>query len=108
MRQQRPPKHRALTFLENLWPPSWKEFFESNPFSAKGSCTKFPWDFAILLLLKMSSNLFLFLLFFADSEGGIVAGALIGAILAAAIICIIVWVLTKKAKNRKSPNNEMQ
>nr|XP_005484525.1 V-set and immunoglobulin domain-containing protein 1 isoform X2 [Zonotrichia albicollis] len=42
------------------------------------------------------------------SDGGIVAGALIGAILAAAIICIIVWVLTKKAKNRKSANNEMQ
>ncbi|NXU42692.1 VSIG1 protein, partial [Drymodes brunneopygia] len=42
------------------------------------------------------------------SDGGIVAGALIGAILAAVIICIIVWVLTKKAKNRKSPNNEMQ
>ncbi|XP_005419881.1 V-set and immunoglobulin domain-containing protein 1 isoform X1 [Geospiza fortis] len=42
------------------------------------------------------------------SDGGIVAGALIGAILAAAIICIIVWVFTKKAKNRKSPNNEMQ
>ncbi|KAL2304348.1 hypothetical protein Nmel_013094, partial [Mimus melanotis] len=42
------------------------------------------------------------------SDGGIVAGALIGAILAAVIICIIVWVLSKKAKNRKSPNNEMQ
>ncbi|NXS10836.1 VSIG1 protein, partial [Neodrepanis coruscans] len=42
------------------------------------------------------------------SDGAIVAGALIGAILAAAIICIIIWVLTKKAKNRKSPNNEMQ
>ncbi|XP_054497691.2 V-set and immunoglobulin domain-containing protein 1 [Agelaius phoeniceus] len=42
------------------------------------------------------------------SDGGIVAGALIGAILAAAIICIIVWVLTKKAKNRKPSNNEMQ
>ncbi|NXF01423.1 VSIG1 protein, partial [Smithornis capensis] len=42
------------------------------------------------------------------SDSGIVAGALIGAILAAAIICIIVWVLTKKAKNKKSPNNEMQ
>ncbi|XP_051486279.1 V-set and immunoglobulin domain-containing protein 1 [Apus apus] len=42
------------------------------------------------------------------SDGGIVAGALIGAILAAAIICIIVWVLTKKAKNKKSSSNEMQ
>ncbi|XP_014742045.1 PREDICTED: V-set and immunoglobulin domain-containing protein 1 isoform X2 [Sturnus vulgaris] len=42
------------------------------------------------------------------SDGGIVAGALIGAILAAAIICIIIWVLTKKAKNRKSPNYEIQ
>ncbi|KAJ7404123.1 V-set and immunoglobulin domain-containing protein 1 [Pitangus sulphuratus] len=42
------------------------------------------------------------------SDSGIVAGALIGAILAAAVICIIVWFLTKKAKNRKSPNNEMQ
>ncbi|NXQ34858.1 VSIG1 protein, partial [Alaudala cheleensis] len=42
------------------------------------------------------------------SDGGVVAGALIGAILAAAAICIIVWVFTKKAKNRKSPNNEMQ
>lgn len=73
--------------------------------SAKGSCNKFPWDFAILLLYKKSSNLFLS---FADSDGGIVAGALIGAILAAAIICIIVWVLTKKAKNRKPSNNEMQ
>lgn len=31
-RQQRPPKHRALTFLEHLWPPSCKEFFEVNPF----------------------------------------------------------------------------
>ncbi|KFP24640.1 V-set and immunoglobulin domain-containing protein 1, partial [Colius striatus] len=43
------------------------------------------------------------------SESGIVAGALIGAILAAAIICIIVWVLTKKAKKKKkSSSNEMQ
>ncbi|XP_009583480.1 PREDICTED: V-set and immunoglobulin domain-containing protein 1-like [Fulmarus glacialis] len=42
------------------------------------------------------------------SDGSVVAGALIGAILAAAIICIIVWVLTKKAKNKKSSNNEMQ
>ncbi|NXO47525.1 VSIG1 protein, partial [Aramus guarauna] len=42
------------------------------------------------------------------SDSGIVAGALIGAILAAAIICIIVWVLTKKAKNKKSSHNEMQ
>ncbi|NWX48193.1 VSIG1 protein, partial [Steatornis caripensis] len=42
------------------------------------------------------------------SDGGIVVGALIGAILAAAIICIIVWVLTKKAKNKKSSSNEMQ
>ncbi|NXP52842.1 VSIG1 protein, partial [Heliornis fulica] len=42
------------------------------------------------------------------SDGGIVAGALIGAILAAAIICIIVWVLMKKAKNKKSSSNEMQ
>ncbi|NXU71942.1 VSIG1 protein, partial [Oreotrochilus melanogaster] len=41
------------------------------------------------------------------SDGGIIAAALIGAILAAAIICIIVWVLTKKAKNKKS-SNEMQ
>ncbi|NXL32001.1 VSIG1 protein, partial [Glaucidium brasilianum] len=42
------------------------------------------------------------------SDSGIVAGALIGAILAAAIISIIVWVLTKKAKNKKSSSNEMQ
>ncbi|NXJ50631.1 VSIG1 protein, partial [Spizaetus tyrannus] len=42
------------------------------------------------------------------SDSGIVAGALIGAILAAALICIIVWVLTKKAKNKKSSSNEMQ
>ncbi|NWS70358.1 VSIG1 protein, partial [Crotophaga sulcirostris] len=42
------------------------------------------------------------------SDGGIVAGALIGAVLAAAIICVIVWVLTKKAKNKKSSSNEMQ
>nr|XP_009507160.1 PREDICTED: V-set and immunoglobulin domain-containing protein 1-like [Phalacrocorax carbo] len=41
-------------------------------------------------------------------HGGIVAGALIGAILAAAIICVIVWVLTKKAKKKKSSSNEMQ
>ncbi|NWU98883.1 VSIG1 protein, partial [Upupa epops] len=42
------------------------------------------------------------------SDGGIVAGALIGAVLAAAIICIIVWVLMKKAKKKKSSSNEMQ
>ncbi|NXX95990.1 VSIG1 protein, partial [Centropus bengalensis] len=42
------------------------------------------------------------------SDGGIVAGALIGAVLAAAIICVIVWVLTKKAKKKKSSSNEMQ
>ncbi|NXU48065.1 VSIG1 protein, partial [Turnix velox] len=42
------------------------------------------------------------------SDGGIVAGALIGAILVAAVICIIVWVLTKRAKNKKPPSNEMQ
>nr|XP_009943515.1 PREDICTED: V-set and immunoglobulin domain-containing protein 1 [Opisthocomus hoazin] len=42
------------------------------------------------------------------SDSGIVAGALIGAILAAAIICIIVWVLTKKARNKRSSSNEMQ
>ncbi|XP_010185081.1 PREDICTED: V-set and immunoglobulin domain-containing protein 1-like, partial [Mesitornis unicolor] len=41
------------------------------------------------------------------SESGVVAGALIGAILAAAIICIIVWVLTKRTKTKKS-SNEMQ
>lgn len=42
------------------------------------------------------------------SDGNIVAGALIGAILAAVIICAIVWVLTKKAKKKKSSSNEMQ
>ncbi|XP_069723791.1 V-set and immunoglobulin domain-containing protein 1 isoform X3 [Phaenicophaeus curvirostris] len=42
------------------------------------------------------------------SDGGIVAGALIGAVLAAAVICVIVWVLTKKAKNKKTSSNEMQ
>ncbi|NXR07761.1 VSIG1 protein, partial [Semnornis frantzii] len=42
------------------------------------------------------------------SDSGIVVGSLIGAILAAAIICIVVWVLTKKAKNKKSSSNEMQ
>ncbi|XP_009961972.2 V-set and immunoglobulin domain-containing protein 1 [Tyto alba] len=42
------------------------------------------------------------------SDSGIVAGALIGAILAAAIISVIVWILTKKAKNKKSSSNEMQ
>ncbi|KAM4661245.1 V-set and immunoglobulin domain-containing protein 1-like [Amazona ochrocephala] len=43
------------------------------------------------------------------SDGGIVAGALIGAVLAAAIICIIVWVLSKKAKKtKKRSSNEMQ
>ncbi|XP_010148717.1 PREDICTED: V-set and immunoglobulin domain-containing protein 1 [Eurypyga helias] len=42
------------------------------------------------------------------SDSGIVVGALIGAILAAAIICIVVWVLTKKAKNKKSSSSEMQ
>ncbi|XP_031450352.1 V-set and immunoglobulin domain-containing protein 1 [Phasianus colchicus] len=42
------------------------------------------------------------------SDGNIVAGALIGAILAAVIICAVVWVLTKKAKKRKSSSNEMQ
>ncbi|NXD81121.1 VSIG1 protein, partial [Halcyon senegalensis] len=42
------------------------------------------------------------------SDGGIVVGALIGAILAAAIICVIVWVLTKKAKKKKSSSSEMQ
>ncbi|XP_061214115.1 V-set and immunoglobulin domain-containing protein 1 [Neopsephotus bourkii] len=43
------------------------------------------------------------------SDGGIVAGALIGAVLAAAIICIIVWVLRKKAKKtKKTPSKEMQ
>lgn len=61
-------------------------------------------DFAIKILFKKSRNLFLF----PDSDSGIVAGALIGAILAAALICIIVWVLTKKAKNKKSSSNEMQ
>ncbi|OXB67609.1 hypothetical protein ASZ78_016732 [Callipepla squamata] len=42
------------------------------------------------------------------SDGNIVAGALIGAILAAVIICAIVWVLTKKAKKKTSSSNEMQ
>ncbi|KFQ53764.1 V-set and immunoglobulin domain-containing protein 1, partial [Nestor notabilis] len=43
------------------------------------------------------------------SDGGVVAGALIGAVLAAAIICIIVWVLSKKAKKtKKTSSNEMQ
>nr|CAA74390.1 ChT1 thymocyte antigen [Gallus gallus] len=42
------------------------------------------------------------------SDGNIVAGALIGAILADVIICAIVWVLTKKAKKKKSSSNEMQ
>ncbi|POI34539.1 hypothetical protein CIB84_001710 [Bambusicola thoracicus] len=42
------------------------------------------------------------------SDGNIVAGALIGAILAAVIICAIVWVLMKKAKKKKSSSNEMQ
>ncbi|NXW81600.1 VSIG1 protein, partial [Alopecoenas beccarii] len=42
------------------------------------------------------------------SDSGVVAGALIGAILVAAIICVVVWVLTKKAKKRKSSSNEMQ
>ncbi|XP_042732799.1 V-set and immunoglobulin domain-containing protein 1 [Lagopus leucura] len=42
------------------------------------------------------------------SDGNIVAGALIGAILAAVIICAIVWVLTKKARTKKSSSNEMQ
>ncbi|XP_057281213.1 V-set and immunoglobulin domain-containing protein 1 [Pezoporus wallicus] len=43
------------------------------------------------------------------SDGGIVAGALIGAVLAATIICIIVWVLSKKAKKtKKTSSNEMQ
>uniref|UniRef100_A0A7M4FWN1 V-set and immunoglobulin domain-containing protein 1 n=1 Tax=Crocodylus porosus TaxID=8502 RepID=A0A7M4FWN1_CROPO len=42
------------------------------------------------------------------SEGSIIAGALIGAILAAAVICIIVWVLTKKEKKKKATINEMQ
>ncbi|NXX41585.1 VSIG1 protein, partial [Tricholaema leucomelas] len=42
------------------------------------------------------------------SDSGIVVGSLIGAILAAAIICIVVWVLTKKAKNKTSSSNEMQ
>uniref|UniRef100_A0A8C3KWE0 V-set and immunoglobulin domain-containing protein 1 n=1 Tax=Chrysolophus pictus TaxID=9089 RepID=A0A8C3KWE0_CHRPC len=42
------------------------------------------------------------------SDGNIVAGALIGAILAAVIICAVVWVLTKKAKKKKSSSNEMQ
>ncbi|XP_015715971.1 V-set and immunoglobulin domain-containing protein 1 [Coturnix japonica] len=42
------------------------------------------------------------------SDGNIVAGALIGAILAAVIICAIVWVLTKKARKKKSSSNEMQ
>ncbi|XP_010281205.1 PREDICTED: V-set and immunoglobulin domain-containing protein 1 [Phaethon lepturus] len=41
-------------------------------------------------------------------HSGIVAGALVGAILAAAVICIIVWVLNKKAKKKKSSSNEMQ
>ncbi|XP_068008158.1 V-set and immunoglobulin domain-containing protein 1 isoform X2 [Melanerpes formicivorus] len=42
------------------------------------------------------------------SDSGIVAGSIIGAVLAAAIICVVVWVLTKKAKNKKSSSNEMQ
>ncbi|NXK52767.1 VSIG1 protein, partial [Chauna torquata] len=42
------------------------------------------------------------------SDSSIVAGALIGAILAAVIICTIVWVFTKKAKKKKSSSNEMQ
>ncbi|NXL88323.1 VSIG1 protein, partial [Alectura lathami] len=42
------------------------------------------------------------------SDGNVVAGALIGAILAAVIICAVVWVLTKKAKKKKSSSNEMQ
>ncbi|NXS63315.1 VSIG1 protein, partial [Brachypteracias leptosomus] len=43
------------------------------------------------------------------SDGGIVAGALIGAVVVAALICVVVWVLTKRAKKKKmSPSNEMQ
>ncbi|KGL75941.1 V-set and immunoglobulin domain-containing protein 1, partial [Tinamus guttatus] len=44
------------------------------------------------------------------SEGGIVAGALIGAIVAGVIICVIVWFLTRreKRKKKKSSSNEMQ
>ncbi|XP_054851783.1 V-set and immunoglobulin domain-containing protein 1 [Eublepharis macularius] len=48
----------------------------------------------------------------SHSEGGIIAGALIGAILAAALICGVVWFLASKEKKKKRKEkaavNEMQ
>ncbi|XP_061455028.1 V-set and immunoglobulin domain-containing protein 1 [Rhineura floridana] len=46
------------------------------------------------------------------SQGGIIVGALIGAILAAALICVVVWVLASKEKKKKrkekAATSEMQ
>ncbi|NXK34701.1 VSIG1 protein, partial [Piprites chloris] len=103
------PTYRWYKVEENTLKPVTEQFNPNTGILYIGNLTTFETGYYRCVASNVLGNSTCELdLTAKHSDGGIVAGALIGAIVAAAIICIIVWVLTKKAKNRKSPNNEMQ
>ncbi|XP_041884856.1 V-set and immunoglobulin domain-containing protein 1 isoform X2 [Corvus kubaryi] len=103
------PTYRWYKVHENTLKPVTEQFNPNSGILYIGNLTTFETGYYQCVASNLLGNSTCELdLTAKHSDGGIVAGALIGAILAAAIICIIVWVLTKKAKNRKSPNNAMQ
>ncbi|NXM05376.1 VSIG1 protein, partial [Tyrannus savana] len=103
------PTYRWYKVEENTLKPATEQFDPNTGILYIGNLTAFETGYYRCVASNVLGNSTCELdLTAKHSDSGIVAGALIGAILAAAVICIIVWVLTKKAKNRKSPNNEMQ
>ncbi|XP_062440630.1 V-set and immunoglobulin domain-containing protein 1 [Rhea pennata] len=105
------PTYRWYKVDENTLKPVTEQFNPKTGVLTIGNLTTFETGYYQCIASNILGNSTCELdLTTKHSDGGIVAGALIGAIVAGVIICITVWVLTKreKKKRKKSSNNEMQ
>ncbi|XP_021261813.1 V-set and immunoglobulin domain-containing protein 1 isoform X2 [Numida meleagris] len=103
------PTYRWYKVDENTLTPVTEQFNPDTGILYIGNLTTFETGYYRCIASNIMGNSTCELdLTSMHSDSNIVAGALIGAILAAVVICAIVWVLTKKAKKKKSSSNEMQ
>ncbi|XP_025891747.1 V-set and immunoglobulin domain-containing protein 1 [Nothoprocta perdicaria] len=105
------PTYRWYRLDENTLKPVTEQFDPKTGVLFIGNLTTFETGYYHCIASNFLGNSSCELdLTIKHSDGGIVAGALIGAIVAGVIICAIVWFLTRreKRKKKKSSSNEMQ
>ncbi|NXD07615.1 VSIG1 protein, partial [Nothocercus nigrocapillus] len=105
------PTYRWYRLDENTLKPVTEQFDPKTGVLFIGNLTTFETGYYHCVASNILGNSSCELdLTIKHSDGGIVAGALIGAIVAGVIICVIVWFLTRREKRKKmkSSSNEMQ